>query len=219
MKLITRIHNIVNFAVNKGFTGYHSPPEIDNEIYAVIMDTYNEFASEYAKNSRIRDYMAPFLVTEEKVDKSSTDGSFEKPDKFEHSVLLQHEDLTEIEEIDNAAWAFRIKDPVSPPSAEYPICKFNSTTFSILPVKNTAAPPVAYPKVLLTYLKTPTPAVLKYTVQNGRIIVNDAGSTEIEFGPLLHNTIRDKVLSALGINLREPAIVEYSNAIGGSKVQ
>jgi hypothetical protein len=60
-------------------------------------------------------------------------------------------------------------------------------------------------------LAPPIRPVYAYTVSGDDYIYNDSGSTDIEFDPLWHDTIVNRVLANLGINSRDLQVLGYSD--------
>jgi len=63
---------------------------------------------------------------------------------------------------------------------------------------------------LLEYFKAPAKPLYAYTPVGSRYEYDDAASVDIEFSHLLFNDIKKRVLSGLGINLRDRDLTIYS---------
>lgn len=213
MSLINTIHEIINFATDKGVTGYHPPDAIDREIHAVSTKLWQKFYDEYARTRKISSYMSPFMIDPDVV--TMTDGSGTMNTEIEHPVLvLVDATEKEVEILERFQWGQAISDPVAPPTADYPICVFSQKADGKFSIE---ARPTTIASVRVYGLRTPKKPVWTYTIDNvGRRVfdkdaTNPDGSTyqEIEWSELLHDDIRDRVLKVMGINLRETQVTQF----------
>jgi hypothetical protein len=204
MTLVKQIHDLIDLAIDKGVTGYLSRQQIDVQIHAVQMDVFRKLLSEYPLTERSRNYLSPFEM-EATPDVNS--GVATKPLDFQHeiAVTLDDEDNTEVSIIEEPQWAFRVKDPVDPPTELHPICCFRKGVIAVRPVE------VA--KIRIVYFRTPAKPVYGTLPINGRFIYDEASTTDVEFSELLHNRISEKTLMGFGINLRELGISQASQAM------
>jgi len=89
------------------------------------------------------------------------------------------------------------------PTERFPVCAFYNTYVQFHP-QNIG-------KVALTYLRTPEVPIWAYTLDtSGRPVYDPNNSIDIESPDSTHNEIAIKVLSYLGISIREPQLTQYA---------
>ncbi len=213
--MINDIHNIINFATDKGVTGYHKPEDIDNEVHAVSTDLWQSFYDEYAITKKVSSYMVPFEVKDNGIVVNSN-GDAVMTKEIEHPTLvLDAVTSKEIHIRERFQWGKEINDPISPPSIEYPICLFASKSSNLY---NIEVLPASISSITVYGLEKPKKPVWTYIIDgNGRrsfdsTATNPDGSTyqDIEWSELLFNDIRNRVLKVMGINLREGQITQLA---------
>lgn len=213
--MINDIHSIINFATDKGVTGYHKPEDIDNEIHAVSTDLWQKFFDQYAITKKISSYMSPFEVVD--IDLVvSTLGKVVMIKEIVHPTLvLDSITSKEIHIRERYQWGKEINDPIAFPTTDYPICLFADKTDNKF---NVEVLPVEIEKVTIYGLKKPAKPVWTYTIGSDGRRVFDATATnpdggtyqDIEWSELLFNDIRNRVLKVMGINLRESHITQFA---------
>ena len=71
-----------------------------------------------------------------------------------------------------------------------------------------------YPKDLMrvsfTYLRKPATPVWGYTIVNGRPVYDPLTSTDVDFPDENINEITSRIVSLMGINIREPQVQQYA---------
>lgn len=209
MALINDIHNIINFATDKGVTGYHKPEDIDNEIHAVSTDLWQKFYDQYAITKKISSYMAPFEVKDGALTLTGT-GATSMTKEIEHPTLVLDNEDREVKMRERFQWGREIKDTISPPTVEYPICIFASRTGNVY---NIEVLPVDVSSITVYGLRKPLKPNWTSTIgTDGRRVFNDQDPDfqDIEWSELLFNDIRNRVLTVMGINLRERDIAQFS---------
>ncbi len=110
-----------------------------------------------------------------------------------------------VEVIDDDKFIDRINHPVKVVSKSLVICNFHNTYVQYYP-KDIA-------KVDFTYLRTPSNPLWAYTVVDDVAIYDAVSSTQIELPKILTNQLARIILSYIGINLREPQVVQYAEEI------
>jgi hypothetical protein len=227
MSLLNKIHQIINFATDKGVTGYHTPGDIDNEIHAVSTDLWQKYWDEYAKTRKVSSFMSPFEVKDPSLSVNS-EGEATMTKTIEHPILVvgtgaaSEEKEVHIRERDQ--WQKEINDPVAPPSEDYPICLFGSKDNTVeTPVFSLEVRPTSMTEVTVYGLRKPNKPVWTYSIDSSGRRVFDEGATnpngenyqDIEWSELLFNDIRNRVLIVMGINLRE---LEVAQAAAGMRI-
>lgn len=218
MGMLNDLHKIINFATNKGVTGYHKPEDIDREIHAVSVELWKEYYKHYALTQELHDYMSPF--EEEEIVTPSTDQNNSLIASVAMQKVIEHHTLVEMSEtgrpvdvVDRAFWSTVKIDPVAPPTANYPMCCFAKRTDEKFQVEFL---PKDIGKVRIVGLRKPIKPVWKYDIStDGRQVFNTDGQyplnstfQDLEWTELLFNTIRDRMLDNMFINLREFPIKE-----------
>jgi hypothetical protein len=98
--------------------------------------------------------------------------------------------------------ANRLTGGIAKPTLRYPVCSFRDETIQFYPTNLGTA--------LLSYLRFPQTPVWGYTMVSGRPVYDPATSVNIEFNPQELPAIAMKMLSLLGINLREQELQGYA---------
>jgi hypothetical protein len=250
MKLLDQIHSIINFATDKGVTGYHKPADIDSEIHAVSTDLWQKFYDEYAKTKKISSYMAPFEVVDTLTIPNadvpaSGSGDSATPaiyagiatmtKEIEHPTLVlgtkntydagppvveaEADDVTdkEVHMRERYQWAKAINDSVAPPTPDYPICLFSTKdNTSDSPYFTIEVRPTSMTSITVYGLRKPVKPNWTYSIDaTGRRVFNGSNENfqDIEWSELLFNDIRNRVLTVMGINLREEQITQFTQAL------
>jgi len=73
--------------------------------------------------------------------------------------------------------------------------------------------PTKVQTAILTYLRKPIDPVWAFTVSNGRPVYDAANSVDLEAPDEVANEIIMMAASYLGINLREPELIQYSEML------
>jgi hypothetical protein len=68
-------------------------------------------------------------------------------------------------------------------------------------------------RVIFTYLRQPVAPVWGFTVTNGRPVYNSTTSTNFEAPEEAFGDIANRILSLLGIYVREPQLQQYAEAM------
>jgi hypothetical protein len=202
-KLIKRIHDRINFAIGKGESGYFSPEEIDQEVYAVILEMFSEYLDEYPKNKKIQKYLDPFLAKKDESVPST--GQINVPTTEEYIDGVETKDGVEIELLSRPEFAQRKNSQALPVSQDYPIAKIENTQMTILP-KDIG-------QITIHYFEKPTEPEYAYTedTDSEQFIYNDSNSVDVQFTEQLHPKIVNRVLKRLGINTRDPFMTNVSD--------
>src|SRR5436190_20934046 len=167
--LVKQIHDLVDIAIDKGVTGYLSRTQIDTQIHAVQMDMFRLLLKEYPLTERSRNYLSPFEVP---VVVALTAGSGDKPAGFQHEIVvtLNDADNSEVEIVEEGQWAFRLKDPIDPPSITRPVCIIRKATID--------ARPIVISQIRLVYFRKPVKPVYGTQETNGQLLYDEASTTD-----------------------------------------
>ena len=199
-KAIFNIHSRIQLALKKGIGSYYAPEKIDAEIQSESLNLWNKYVAMYEKDADITAVMDTFRRTESVV---LTGGVGTMTAAYQRPVAVADSSGVKIDIVDIAMWYDRISHPLKTPSTTYPVCTFENKTITVRPTSLASC--------VVKYLKYPTPPVYAYSVSGTRYIYDDAASTEIEWPIIVHDYIVNRVLASLGLNIRENAVIQYSN--------
>lgn len=93
-------------------------------------------------------------------------------------------------------------DPIKPPSAEYPIAKFEAG--------NLVVAPTTVANITFRYLSKPVYPVWGYTIVNDEPVYNAATSTQLPWAEKYHIDVARIILGYLGINFRDNELLSYA---------
>ena len=203
-KAIKKIADRVEFAIKKGLTGYVSPDRMGEETYAEVLNIWRKYIDEYAKTQKISLYLKPFEKIEvvTGLTGGTTEGTkavtacYEYPIAIVTSATRKKVTKLTIEEYDD-----RFDHPTKPPVADYPICKFVGNTIYVAPKLDVA----------VTYIATPIKTVYAYTQSGDDYVYDDLNSVDIELPTVLHDDLVNRVLSNLGIVMRDSDLTRFSD--------
>lgn len=102
--------------------------------------------------------------------------------------------------LSNNKYYYRLESDLVSPSKAYPICSLQSDHIEFAPsnLRN----------VEFSYLRQPGSPKWDYTLVNNREVYNPSGSVDFEFEDIVHNEICMKILSYIGVHLREPDLIQ-----------
>lgn len=197
MKLIKQITDLISLAVDKGLTNYHSYEQIMDVVDQAQMGLFRPLIKEFAKTKIIRNELLPFQKRAPIVITSKV-GPL--PDDFEHEI----DAWVTIDSVDYPCRLFeagmfrnRLRDPIDIPSTTNLIANIYFDTTKKIEVSNQINP------LVFNYFKRPVKPVYATTIDTGQLIYDDAGSTDVEWSPLLHDILVERSLAPLGLNIRD----------------
>lgn len=112
---------------------------------------------------------------------------------------------TEIKWVENEKFLYRANHPVKGPTATYPIGSNFNQGIQVLPTN-------AFNYMILSTLKRPTKPVYAFTQSGDRYIYDDTNSIDFEWNESVHDVIMERTLANLGINMRSPELIQFSNS-------
>lgn len=196
---IQKLHDRINFATKKGLTGYHSPAQIDNEVNAESMNLWLKYTPLFEKDSDIAAILDPFKRNETV---TLTSGTGSMTAAFQRPTGVFTSGGIKIDIVDIGMWADRINHPLKTPTTDYPACYFANQQIIVRPTSLTQA--------IVHYLKYPTTAVYGYAINGTRYVYDDATSVDFDWPKSVHDQVMNRVLSNLGINIRELMTLQYA---------
>jgi hypothetical protein len=201
-KFIKNIHDLVDLLTAKGKTGYIPRVDIDLAVYAASKDLFDVEYSKYQTSKKITDSMSVFLSDPMTLTVDVL-GQEDIPDDYLHATSITGGTYgNPVREMDEATLALKRNDPLCPPDAEYPICKFYKDYIQFYPITLT--------NIKLTYLKNPIQPVYAYTIEDDREVYDDASSVDIEWNVTDQNKVTMGALQILGVTLSEQDLTQFA---------
>jgi hypothetical protein len=203
-KLIKDIHDLVDFLAGKNSANKQPPEKIDQVVYEVVIDLFNDNYKMYVKTQEISDFLLAFKRTK-KV--TATGNIATLPADYQHMRAIRTMAGKKVDLVEDKFWDGRKNSKVAPPSDTNPIARIE------VPEADPAARTIEmHPAqdLMLEYFKAPAKPLYAYAVQGTRYVYDDDATIDVEFGTLLFPDIKRRVLSGLGINLRDRELTVYA---------
>lgn len=203
-KFIKDIHDLVNFLAGKNIATKQPPEKVDMVLYEVVVDLFNGYYDNYVKTQKISDYLLPFKRTKT-IAVTANFGAL--PADYQHTRAIRTLTGGKVDLVEDKFWDGRKNSKVAPPSATNVIAKIEvpeaDVTLRIIEV---------WPSqdVIMEYFKAPAKPKYAFTLSGSRYVYDDLNSVDVEFSLLLYNDIKKRVLSGMGINLRDRDLTIYS---------
>lgn len=224
---INELYKTVQFFANKEQSGFIKPSEFNlladraqmemfmkkfgnPEAVAGPMQPYPKYS--YQETQKITDDLRPFI---KRISLSPNMGQIEYPDDYVHFSSLRTVQYipiagtsnmmprqVEVQAVDDSELGYMIGSSIVFPEPDYPIVAFYDNYMQLYPIDVEEA--------VFTYLRRPVKPLWAFTLVNNRPVYDEANSVNIEFPDETLNELCMKILSYVGINLREPQLVQYS---------
>ena len=229
---IDEIKKFVEFIANKSQAGVNPTPDRFNiaakrALTEWISHRYNNPQSYlpnsnkpkigYQMNQKITDDLK-FLIVPPSVYQVGADGKLSYPADYLHvsSIRYKHKKLdktcgeiitkeVDVKDMKDSEIGHILTSSIVNPTKRYPYCSFYDTYIQLYP-KDLGS-------VVFTYLRKPKDPKWAYTVSNGRPVYNPTNSVDIEAPEEAMNEIAVRILSFLGIHIREPQLVQYAELL------
>ena len=225
---IDELYNFVQFIANKEQSGYVKPSQfnlaVDRAQMQLFMERYNNPAEyqpgrpiprvSYQQTQKISDDLLPFIRirtytlnaqgrlrwtrVNDYMHISSIRGHYEYEDDCGNTTTLRKR----VKVVDDAEVSDYLNSPITMPTVDYPIAAIYNDFLQIYPVT------VEF--IDLTYLTRPPVGEWAWTVANNQPVYDATASTDLVWSDELFNEIAIRILSFVGINLREMSISQYS---------
>ncbi len=206
-------YGYLNFEINKVFSTYFTPPELDLVVDRAQMSLFNDYYEQFGTSQRLSDSLAPFKKSFFFTAISSPTGLIDMPEDYEHLLSLytvafdsargvsSNRPVPILNEDEKPA---RDNSQIYPPSTWDPYAMIvQNWDVQLFPAVPQAG--VVY------YLSRPPAPFFAYNVVSGRVIVYDpVNSIQLAWADKDQNSILIKALSTLGINVREQDIIQYA---------
>ncbi len=98
----------------------------------------------------------------------------------------------------------RVSSSIVNPTRRYPVCAYFNEYIQFYP-KDLS-------RINFSYLRTPVVPFWAFTIENGRPVYDPSSSVQIESPDETHNEIAVRVLTYLGISIREQELVAWAEA-------
>lgn len=166
-------------------------PYLPEESYKYCDDTFREDGAVGTKTVEV--YQGDVLQGERTFDVDANGNEIKDP-----LANLEHP----INTVVDSEWINKQKSSAYPVTEEKPIARIYGRTLEVLPKTIT---PIIY------YLKLPIKGVWAYTVSGDTYstIFDESNSTDIDFPEIAHNEIVEKVMSLLGVPLRDGILTQF----------
>ena len=221
---VNELYEFVQFVANKEQNGYIKPNEFnlaaDRAQMQFFMERYNNPAEyqpgrpiprvAFQQTQKVSDDLRVFVTTE------SINNAQSIPalgDEYVHLVSLRTTNGRHVKLLDDSELGHVLNSALTPPSSTYPVAYIVNNQINIVP--GTVG-------CTLTYLRRPAkPEWVFFQNSSGEPtdasgnpitypIFDDANSTDLEFPDETFNEIAIRILSFVGINLRENQLSQFA---------
>ncbi len=228
------LYNFVSVLANKAQDGAFTIPEYNIAAYAASVQLWEEYIGEiqryqygnpippvaYAKTNKIEADMVPFRIplTAVTADSSGIIDLQALPnygyttDLYRYQTISGQEVVYPSTRVNEQRLAKQLSSSIAQPTLENPYYMVNNATIKVYPASSN----VTYSAYKLTYLKRPDNRVVRYTVSGGRPVITAVGiipgvsSEFLEWNQQNFNDLAVRILSFLGINLKDNDLMQYS---------
>ena len=161
---------------------------------------------------KITDDIKPFL---KKTSFMLTGGQFSLPSDYVHlssargSFIMNKDcgqdpsvETTAVDVLNDNELSLRLSSFIDAPSKRYPVMVFYDTYCQVYPTDMQS--------IVITYIRKPNKPVWAYTVTNNNAVYDAGNSVDFEMPDDTHNEICYRILSYLGVNLRDGELTQYA---------
>lgn len=202
---VSEIKNVVTSIVSAEKTGYMLLSERYNlYLQNANIGLFNQALKEWEAKQVITDILYPFKV---KTDLTFAAGVADRPANYARFSAAYYDDgatVVPVEELTDAELPDRINNPITAPTAAYPVICFYNEKINILPVSITTG-------VDLLYVKKPIDPVYAEKVDNGINVYDSLNSTQLSFDEIYHPDIIRIIVGYLGVKVRDATILQAIN--------
>lgn len=205
---INEAYIFVNFICNKKQRGYVTPDNFNNLAPIMQMSLINDrignikkypFQYGFGQTQKIREELRPLLVKPTVTAVTTGVAPFPADYIYYDTISVsgrQGQEVTEDEilELSNSL--------IKPPTLQYPKFVLHSNGINMYPVSITS--------ILLSYLRKPATPLWNYDMVNDEPVYKVAGSQDFETHLTTHFEICARILQAVGLNLGENEITQWS---------
>lgn len=208
---IDSLYRSVQHFANKEQRGFISPSQFNDFVNRAVMESFMQKSQVFQSTQKISDDLRPF-IKRVPLDVNA-EGQVLYPEDYVHLSSIKYVKVTQVGKqtvkkpielipLDDNELGYRLNSRIVEPTRDYPIMVYYDGFIQVYPID--------LQRVELTYLRTPAQAVWAFTIVNGRPAYDAANSVDVEFPFEVYNELMVKILSYVGINLREAALVQYA---------
>ncbi len=151
----------------------------------------------------LRPFLKPWILSIDRNGQAPYPADYVHPSAIRYVVYSGDSSYeTPVEVIPDDKAGYRLSSTVVPPSRQYPIC--------VLYDQHIQFYPASLGSVKFSYLRQPRIPKWGFTIVNSREVYDAGSSVDFEFPDEVHNEICIKILSYVGIKMREPELVQYA---------
>jgi hypothetical protein len=208
---INSFKTFIEMIANKPQSGFPFSIKKFNEAckYAQI-EYFNKLRKQFGETEDNVDMLSPFIVSSTlPIDNY---GHSQYPDDYVNTVSTRstyYKDnvpkFVDVKFVRNSEIGNVLSSAIINPTKRYPVLTYYDTYIQFYPKD------LGY--VTFDYLRLPTDPIWAYTTVNNRPVYDPTNSVDFEFLPEDANEIAFMVCSYMGSNMREPALVQYSEVM------
>ena len=213
---IDEVYRFVKIMANKENRGWIKPTEFNLLATRAQLDLIKDrvgnpspdgMVNSFRENSQLYDELRP-VVSYNVVMTPDADGDFAFPADYLYFLSARFNN-SEVDMVNHGDITSRRKSFVSPPTEDFPVGIITSQGIRVFTSSGGSQDTGA---MRLTYIAEPAAPVWAFTTVNNVEMYNVTGSTQLTLPATTHQEIAHRILSYLGVQLRESTIVEYGTA-------
>jgi len=212
---IDEVYKFVKILANKENRGWIKPSEFNLLAKRAQLDVIKDrvglpspdgIVNGYKEDAKLFDELRTVITFEDNL--ITTNAGYTLPDDYLHFLSARFNDH-EVDMVNPGDITRRRKSFLNPPSKEFPVGVMNS---GHIPLYTSSGGIQESGNFKLTYIKEPTAPNWNFTTVNNVEVYNASNSTQLVLPESTHKEIAHRILSYLGVALREATIVEYGTA-------
>ena len=227
---INNVYTIVKNAANANQRGFVTPSQINAFALSVQQEVFQDIVGDYTLatanmqryitqkqgefNSigELEDFLRPLMRFDEILTYAS--GKFTTPSTYAHYSAITYKNI-DVTIISPSEFSFARNSFLAPPSDDMPIGVFESNGVTILPSTINADVKMSYYKFPQGSNPTTGASVTSnptwgYNTIGDSVLYNPATSINFELPKILESRLASRILSYVGINLRETELVQFA---------
>jgi len=215
---IDELYKFVQFEANKEQRGFIKPSEFnllaERAQLDVIRDRYGKIGISGTPSTpmthSVMDDLAP-VITKQTItyDSSGDNDAFAYPATYLYFIRMTLAGKN-VEIINHDQLGMRLKSVITTPNSEYPIAVMIDEGFEIY----SSTSEDTSGTVVITFIKKPTAPFWAYVISNGTYIhsATSNDTVELTLPEQTHNEIAQRMLSYIGISLRDQEPLSYAES-------
>lgn len=207
-KFISEFYDLVSFIEGKPIASKRPPEQVDSALYFVIVDVFNHYIDHYVKTKKISHYLTPFKKI---APITFASGASTLPPDYELHREFYGPTGNRVPLVEDAFWDYESNRKVGPRNSNNPIARIENST-DPTPIRQIQIFPTSVASGSLLYFRTPTKPKWAYTAVGSKYVYDDASSIDMDFRIQLYPDLINRVLSIIGVNLREGQLVQMMQA-------